>query len=285
MQAPFADTVARLRNPQYTGENRCVPCTVLNVVIAAVAAAILAIVVPLDGAGAAVVGGAALLTAAAVIYLRGYLLPGTPWFTRTYFPDWVLRYFDHHEPTPQADDVEPAEVLETVGAVTECEDVDDLCLTDGFREAWHARIAHLRDTDTSRPELAGILGIPVEALAVEPHGDAFIAMADGGEMADEGFTGRRRVGQWESRGAFLADVAGARVIGERYEGWDRLSPRQRGQVLNGLRIFLDRCPSCDGTVSIGEETVRSCCRSKEVVAVTCEDCGDRLFEAEQPAAA
>lgn len=285
MQGPFADAVTGLRNPEYTGANRCVPCTVLNVVIAIVAAAVLAVVVPLNAAGSAVVGLAALLAAASAIYLRGYLVPGTPWFTRTYFPDWFLRYFDHHEPTPEGDDVEPAVVLETAGAVTECEDVDDLCLTDDFRRAWHARINHLRETDTSRDELAAILGLPAEALEVEPHGDAFIAMADGGQTADERFSGRRRVGQWESRGAFLADVAGARVIGERYADWDRLTPRQRGQVLNGLRIFLDRCPSCGGTVSIGEETVKSCCRSREVVAVTCEDCGDRLFEAEQPAAA
>jgi hypothetical protein len=30
---------------------------------------------------------------------------------------------------------------------------------------------------------------------------------------------------------------------------------------------------------MGQETVESCCRSREVIAVGCESCGDRLFEA------
>lgn len=282
MRAPFADAVDAVRRPEYTGENRCIPCTGVNVGLAAAAAAVLAVLVPFDGLGALAVGAVVLLVAMAVIYLRGYLVPGTPWLTRTYLPDWFLRYFDHADPAPAPADVEPQAVLEAAGAVVECEDIDDLCLTDGFRSAWHDRMERLRETDASRDDLAAILDIDPDALVFETHGEAFVAIADGGQRPDIGADGRRRVGQWESRGAFLADMAGAGVLGERYPGWDQLSPVQRGQVLNGLRIFLEQCPTCGGEVTVGEETVKSCCRSWEVVAVTCEACGERLFEARQP---
>jgi hypothetical protein len=48
--------------------------------------------------------------------------------------------------------------------------------------------------------------------------------------------------------------------------------------LSGLRLFVETCPVCDGRVSIGEETVESCCRSYDVVAVACDDCDARLLE-------
>jgi hypothetical protein len=35
---------------------------------------------------------------------------------------------------------------------------------------------------------------------------------------------------------------------------------------------------CAGPVSLGQDTVESCCRSYEVVAVSCSDCDSRLFE-------
>ena len=73
-----------IRQPEYTGENRCTPCTVTNLAITAVVAAGLAyaVSVPLS-AGVAVLGVAS-------VWLRGYLVPKTPELTRRYFPDWLL---------------------------------------------------------------------------------------------------------------------------------------------------------------------------------------------------
>lgn len=42
-------------------------------------------------------------------------------------------------------------------------------------------------------------------------------------------------------------------------------------LLAGLRLFLDTCPVCEGPLAFGKETVESCCRSVDVVAV---DCGE-----------
>lgn len=282
----LTDAVVALRQPAYTGEQRCWPCTGVNAVIAVSAAVVLGVAVPLGASGSVAVGGVALVCFAAVIYLRGYLVPGTPRLTKTYLPDWFLRYFDHHDPPPAADaDVNPAAVLDEAGAVTDCEHGDDLCLTDAFRAAWHERIDELAAGDAARADLAATLDVPEAALQFEEHGEAFVALAEGDPRPDGGVGGRRRVGQWESRGAFIADMAGARALRGRYQGWDGLTPVERGRVLNGLRLFLDRCPTCDGDVTFGEDTVESCCRSIDVVAVTCDACGDRLFEVEQPAAA
>jgi hypothetical protein len=281
MSMTLGDALAALRRPEYTGTNRCTPCTLVNAAIAIVAAVVVAIVVPLDATASVAAGGAVLVVAGAAIWLRGYLVPGTPWLTRTYLPDWVLRHFDHGEPAPMAEsDVEPAAVLDAAGAVTECEDIDDLCLADVFRTAWYDRIEELRGTDATRTTLAAMLDLPPDDLDVEEHGGALVAMA-----TDPNVGRRRRVGQWESSGAFLADMAGARVLEDRFPRWSDLPTADRGRVLSGLRVFLDACPSCGGPVEFGEETVESCCRSREVVAVTCAACGDRLLEADQPAAA
>lgn len=285
MPGALADVVERFRRPEYTGERRCTPCTIVNAAIALVVAAVLLVGMPLDPVEAAVIAGAWLLVATAAIGLRGYLVPGTPQLTRTYLPDRVLRYFEHTGPgTAPTGDVDPVAVLEGAGAVTECEDVDDLCLTDDFRAAWRARIEARRDGDTTLSDLAAVVDLPERALAFEDYGNAFVALAapDPAEVdADAGH--RQRVGQWESHGAFVADMAGADLLRERSPVWSRLAPAERGQVLNGLRVFLEACPSCGGRVALGEETVESCCRSREVVAVTCDDCGARLFEAEAPA--
>lgn len=266
----------RLRRPEYTGENRCIPCTVVNSVIAVVLAGATQLGVVATGGGAVVAlaaSAAVLGVAAAAIALRGYLVPGTPWLTRTYFPPWLLARFDKApEPgatPPQADaDVDVESTLVGLGALAPCDDEDDLCLTEDFRTAWRSAVADARAAD-ARADLARILGVDPDDLAVTEVGDAFEARVEG-----------RRVGQWESRAAVLADVAAAEVLRERAPDWETRRIRERGRLLHGLRLFLERCPTCDGSVALGQGVVESCCRSVDVVTVTCVDCDARLFEIE-----
>jgi len=266
-----AGMLDRVRRPEYTGENRCVPCTATNVVIAAVAAAVVWVSVP--GTLGPALGGALLVGSLGAIYLRGYLVPGTPWFTRTYFPDWLLAAFDKHPapPTTADGDLDVEATLVAAGALEECEDVEDLCLTDDFQAAWRERVEALRREDTSRADLAAILDVDPDALSFAEHGDAFSAHNDGVQ-----------VGQWESKAAFLADLAAASVLGSRAGAWGGLDARERGGLMSGLRLFIERCPDCDGPVAVEEEVKRSCCRSFDVVAASCSACGARLFEAELP---
>ena len=264
----FSDRVHRLRQPEYTGENRCTPCTVVNIAIAVVVSGLVATVFP----PAAV---AVFVASVVAIYLRGYLVPGTPTLTKRYLPDSVLKLFDKYEPPePPAldDDADIEAFLLDVEAVEECRDGTDLCLTDEFAEAWNGRIEHLRDRDDERDSVAVLfdgLDVDRDRVRIESYGDAYDAYIDD-----------TRVGQWESRAAYLADIAAEAEFRERHPAWERLGFDERTEVLGALRLWLERCPECDGPVTLGEDTVESCCRSIDVIAATCEDCDARVFEAQ-----
>jgi hypothetical protein len=212
----------------------------------------------------------------AAIYLRGYLGPGTPTLTKRYFPDSVLKLFDKHEvpdPPTVEDDADVEAFLLDTGALEECREGRDLCLTDDFHDAWYDRIdSHRRrgdDVDDSVVALFEGLDIEPDRVRIETYGDAYEAYIDD-----------TRVGQWESRAAYLADIAAEAEFRERHPAWHRLGFDERTEILGALRLWLEQCPECDGPVTLGEETVESCCRSIDVIAATCEDCGARVFEAQ-----
>ncbi|MFB9808369.1 hypothetical protein ACFFQF_25850 [Haladaptatus pallidirubidus] len=221
------------------------------------------------------VGIAFFVFSMAAIYLRGYLVPGTPTLTKTYFPDWLLRIFDKSEigaPTeaPKASDREPEEVLTEASVIETCEEIDDLCLDNEFQTAWQESMERVLEDGAEKSDLSRILGADEEELEFEEHESAFLARIDG-----------HRLGQWESHAALVADLAAARELSDRYGDWDELSVDNQSRILSGLRIFLETCPECSGTITAEQETVESCCRSMEVVAATCEDCDARILEVEQ----
>ena len=268
--------ISRFKRPEYTGENRCLPCTVVNAVIAAlvgliVAAAGAVAVSPAVGVG---VGVATVGAGLAVIYLRGYLVPGTPSLTRRYFPAWLLALFgkepvlERHQPIGDAGEIDPESALLRIGALEECQDGEELCLTEPFREAWRAELEAL-DPESGRDRLLWLLDVDVDEsdVSYKEFGSAFRARVDG-----------TPVGKWESEAAFLSDLGAAKVFAEHHPDWHELPVESRGQLLNAVRLFADTCPSCGGEPSFGAETVRSCCSSYEVAVVTCDDCEARLFE-------
>lgn len=269
MSTELSGVIDRFRQPEYIGENRCTPCTIVNVVIAVVASTILTF-------AAMPIGIAFFVFSMAAIYVRGYLVPGTPWFTKTYFPDWLLKKFDKHEmqtvqtASPEPTDREPENVLVDANVVQPCEEIDDLCLDDEFRQVWHNNMERVMKDGAEKSDLSRILGADEEELEFEEHDAAFIARMDG-----------RRLGQWESRAALVADLAAARELSDRYDDWDKLSVDNQSRILSGLRIFLDTCPECGGDITAEQETVESCCRSMEVVAATCQGCDARILEVEQ----
>lgn len=253
-------TVELLRQPEYTGENRCIPCTMVNVSIAVVASALVALVFPALGVGLFIVS-------LVVIYLHGYLVPGTPTLTRQYFPDHVLRWFGK-APTASVIEteveIEPEQVLLDAGAAEPCQDGTDLCLSSEFQTAWREQMEPGEPDD-----LAAALGASVDDITFDEVGKATVAYVDG-----------TVVGQWGSQAAASADSAAAPELADRYADWERLNPAERARVLMSLRIFIEQCPQCDGAVQIEEEVVESCCRSYDVLASACQSCGDQLFEIE-----
>jgi hypothetical protein len=270
--------VDRFRRPEYTGENRCNACTVVNVAIALLLGVGTALV--LSWIGYAAVGYPAAVGLFVVccvpIALRGYLVPGTPTLTKRYFPPWLLAVFGKDPGVPAATQEAPggedldieASLLEA-GALEPRPDGTDLRLVPALSEEWREEIERVRDGEVDRERLAGILGVDADDLTFQDFRESFVAFHRGAN-----------VGTWESRAAYVADVAAAPVLERRVEDWPALSAPDRGRLLNGLRIFLEACPECDGPLSFGARTVESCCSTRDVAALTCEDCEARLFEAD-----
>ena len=227
---------------------------------------------------------AVLVASALAIWLRGYLVPGTPELTKRYFPDRLLAYFDKGPQSSgfaavesgsddeteefDAEAFDAERVLLDGGVVEPCEDVDDLCLDGGFERGWYARMDAVRDDETAaREELARQLDVDPGSVEFEEYGSATVARIDG-----------VRAGQWESHAALVADLAAAHELPARVDGWASLPTEARSRLLGGLRIFLEECPECGGPVFAERETVTSCCRSHEVVAASCRECDARLLE-------
>lgn len=279
------------RQPEYTGDNRCKPCTILNVVLAGLLSSAIA-------RKSRVGGYVAFLISIGLIYLRGYLVPGTPELTKRYLPPEVLRWFGKEpqletrsglgrqsesgrnadesssetstaDPLEETEDIDLQDYLLAEGILEPCEDRDDLCLVTEFRTEWEDKIAELADKDLEAAEAGSVLGVERddEEFEIEQYGDAWTLVADSGTL-----------GQWPSQGALLADVGAARVLDKWSTQWSTLAPGQRGEILNGLRLFLEQCPGGSGSVSMNQETVESCCSSHEVITVSCDETGDRLFE-------
>lgn len=258
----------RFRRPEYTGENRCLPCTVANSAIAGVLTLVVGVLSPVL---AVVVLGLSL----GAIWLRGYLVPGTPDLTKRYFPDWLLRQFDkvpesgsaagpRVEVDADAPQVDPETELLAVGAVEEVG--DDLRITDEFRAAWHDAVEDVRDDPESR--LASVLGLD------DPR-------VENREVACVVTDGDVEAARWPSEAAMLADLGAVPILRERVANWDRLDRATQGQLLAGLRIFVEECPVCDGSLGFSEETKESCCRRYEVVTYDCGDCGARVLEVQR----
>ncbi|WP_435069150.1 hypothetical protein [Haloplanus sp. C73] len=241
----------RLRRPEYTGENRCLPCTVVNVCLAVAVAGVVTVALgPLGGI-------IALAGSLGAVYFRGYLVPGTPELTMRYLPPWVLELFGK--------ELELRETLEPVDGVAVRATPEGGRLVGSFASSWDERIEAMRERGVDDDDVATLLGVD-EASGV--RGDVAYVV-DGG------------LRQWLSESALLADAAAAAVLEERGgEAWASLDPDERVATLRDLRKLLGYCPLCDGElVRDKTETVETCCtESERVLMATCSECDIRLIE-------
>lgn len=259
------ETVSRwLRRPEYTGENRCLHCTVVNLSIAAVTSGLVWIVSPR-------VAGITFTASMAVIYFRGYLIPGTPTLAKQYLPERLLAQFKEFSRTDEygrglhrAVDIE--KTLADAGVVVECDESEDLCLDEAVRSTWRDEMRTMSEEAKRTAAVARILDVDPNSLN--------LVRGDHGVSAQ--YRGRT-VAQWESEPAAIADAAGASVLRGTLDEWSSTDPTIRAKMLMGLRLFLDTCPACSGRISLTDETVETCCRSNEAVTASCEGCSERLF--------
>ena len=286
--------IEELRQPEYTGENRCEPCTAANVTIAGVLGVVLSRRSKFAGV---IVAGISL----SLIYLRGYLIPGTPELTKRYMPVSVLRLFgkdleadvrnglspsagsefngdsgkvgelateDSDTESEDLDTLSPTEYFLSLGVIEECDDKDDLCIQEKFESEWTEEMTNLNNS-LSADDAATAMGLDLENrdFTIREDNPAHQLKRD-----------QQVIGQWPSRAALIADVGASRVLESWDTHWTEYEPTEKGELLNGLRLFLNTCPTTGGEVVVSEETVESCCSSHEVVAAVCEDTDERVFE-------
>ncbi|MDF9745177.1 hypothetical protein [Natrinema salsiterrestre] len=253
------DTLAHLEQPEYTGENRCLPCTAVNVVLG------LALAVGLGVAVSVPVGALAFAAALLLIRVRGYLVPGTPTLTRRYLPERALELFDKSPRTgPTIETVSPDELA----AVLTAADVatargESIRLSAGFETRWDERLSSGGAAEPGSDELQSMLG----AEEVDRLDDVAFVL-----------DGIRRI-RWESTAALAADTAAAPELRSRIDGWDDLGVDERRDLLTGLRLLRERCPGCGSEVRTTAERLEHCCRRPRIgISSVCAGCNEPVVE-------
>lgn len=136
---------------------------------------------------------------------------------------------------------EPGNVLLRTRNSRPCAGADDLCLTDSFETVWFEETEPLADTGITTSEVA-------EALCVEDDYNQFELVTRNEARLLQSDSGQ--VGQWPSRAALIADIAGSRALRSRVSDWGAYDTQERGQILNGLRMFLETCPTTGGGTQV-----------------------------------
>lgn len=265
------------RRPEHIGENRCWPCTLVNVALVAAGAAAVAVGNAAAGAVVAVVG-------LALVWLRGYVVPGTPRFApRLVAPIPGSDALFHggaatdggRAPAGGSGSLDPVDVdgealLDRLLAEGVLEaDGDAVAPTAAYRERWRAEMDRLRTEDTeSLARIAREISPATAARAVREDGDEWVALSPpGGNTIDE---------TWLRRAVAIAEIAGYRAAGEFL---DDESFRLAAARTN--RMFLESCPDCESDLERGVDL--PCCGGytgpgeEPAETLACPACEVRLY--------
>jgi hypothetical protein len=285
--------VPPLSRPEHTGENRCWPCTVLNVLLVGV----VALVVGRRRRGMAVLVAA---VGAAAVYARGYVVPYTPAFAPRLTAALGLDPTGHEpgaggvrdpdsRPSERGGDASLAAAggsatgetapagealfgtLLEAGVLAAAD--EEVALAPGVEDRWEAEMADLRALDDE--SLAAAVrdaSAASEARSVTddswatPERRYVVLSTDSDAPLDE---------TWLSRPVAIAETAAVRALAGVVE-----DPGTRRAAASAMRVFLESCPDCSAPVR--ETTTAACCGAtagthgepSEVLA--CPDCDVRL---------
>ncbi|WP_066413244.1 hypothetical protein [Halorubrum aethiopicum] len=283
-------TATDLRRPAHTGENRCWPCTTVNVAVVAIAAAAVTAV------GSPALGGAVALAGLALVWLRGYVVPGTPRFApRLVAPIPGSEAVFHGVGAgggaetaggPDATDgagappdggtgslrrtaVDPAVLLDRlVSADVLAVDGDTVAPTAAYDERWGAEIDRLRDRDTEAlAEIAREISPATASRVVRADREWIALAAEDATVMEE---------TWVDRPTAIAEIAGYRAA-EPFLDDDSV----RLAAARTNRMFLDRCPDCETELEQGVDM--PCCGGysgpgeEPAETLVCPACEVRLY--------
>lgn len=154
------------------------------------------------------------------------------------------------------------------GILIENEAGTDLVFTDAFDDEIRAELDTVGDREEARDRLLELLEEDSDKeVQFDEFPHAFRVLVDGVPA-----------GVYPSEAALYADVAAARIVDDYIDDWDDYEIEQQGEILSGIRVFLEVCPACGQDVTFTTEEVESCCGSYETAAISCDNCGDRLYE-------
>lgn len=256
-------TLERFRRPEYTGENRCWPCTVVN------AGLLFFAVIALTAVGQFVLAAGLGIAGVSAIALRGYLIPYTPQFAPRLAALLSIDPF-HDESSGSLADPGSSDGERVVTALLEAgvvsADGEELYLDPDFRSAWREEVIALRERELD--ELAAVANdVTPAAIAARPSAnpsDDYVVL----ENEDGGLTTLHRP-------IAVAELAAARALEPLVDDeWVRAAAGRP------LRTLLEFCPVCDGDLTVTTDT---CCgglaspRSLPPEKLVCTDCGARLF--------
>jgi hypothetical protein len=262
------------RSPEYTGSNRCWPCTVFNmVVLGFITTSIGYVVRPLVAVPLAVVGGA-------IVWLRGYLFPGTPSigaYVAARFPLEV----PHSErvastPDPMSkNNIDPVLLINSLidhGVVYEYD--DELQLAPAFREQWREEICDIRklSNDALASNLVDALPWVSRREIIKHEEQAWIVLSDGSQRVEED--------AWLTVISATAELAAVRALGNYAPG---MHHERRIVAAPPLQSLLERCPVCE--TPIEETAVDACCGSPHRTAservLACPECDETVTDTAQ----
>lgn len=245
----------RFRNSQYTGENRCWPCTVVNLGLVGFISSCVAII------GSDLMAGSILLVGVASTGLRGYVIPGTPRLTR-YLPASVLSVFNKGPSgslavTADSDSQETDLVEVSEGTIR---------LSSAIRNKYKTQAQNLA-SDSDRLEAAIVDAFDrVDHITVNRslggNENWFAKDSDGDILL-----------RWEARPVAAMDVAGEMLLSEYDPDWTTLDSSHREQQRAMLRRAAKTCPMCGlefQSVS-GSDVV--CCGGQSLAgSLRCSEC-------------
>lgn len=286
-EAPAMRTrVPPFSRSEFTGENRCWPCTVLNALL--VAACCLAL--GRRRRGLAVLAAA---VGAAAIYARGYVVPYTPRFAPRLAA--ALGVQSGHRGPPEGVKGNEGSLLAATGRDGEEEAGEELfgtllgagvldtdggavVLSRAVEERWEREMATLRELDDGSLAAAALdASAATDAWSATdgpwgpmgPDERRYVVLSVGADSA---------VGEtWLSRPVAIAETAAVRAL----DGAVGDAGTRRAAA-SAMRVFLETCPDC--TTPLRETTTAACCggsmgsstRPHEVLA--CPECDVSLHQ-------